>query len=52
MGQEQFVRLNDQGAKAGMNLKNVAKLKLPDLPLSKQRMLVEKFHKLDDQEEA
>lgn len=52
LGQGQFVRLNDQGAKAGMNLKNVAKLKLPNIPLSKQKTLVKSFAELDDQEEA
>jgi type I restriction enzyme S subunit len=32
----QFRRLNDQSAKAGMNLKSVAKLRLPDLSLFEQ----------------
>jgi len=33
---DQFRKLNDQGAKAGMNLKNVAKLRLPALSLGEQ----------------
>lgn len=42
----QFRRLNDQGAKAGMNLRNVAKLKLPDLPRAGQRAAVAELRSL------
>lgn len=36
----QFRKFNDQGAKAGMNLKNIARLTLPALPISKQAEVV------------
>jgi len=40
-GQIQFHKLNDAGAKAGMNLQNVRKLKFPWQPLEQQRKAVE-----------
>ena len=46
-GQKQFFRLNDQGAKAGMNLKNVAKLKLPRIPEPDQKRISAVLIELD-----
>ena len=46
-GQKQFFRLNDQGAKAGMNLKSVAKLKLPRIPEPDQKRLSAVLIELD-----
>ncbi|MGA3132755.1 MAG: hypothetical protein ABSD59_18265, partial [Terracidiphilus sp.] len=39
----QFNRFNDQGAKAGMNLKNVAKLKVPGLSRGEQKFLANRI---------
>lgn len=40
LGQAQFVRLNDQGAKAGLNLPTVANLEIPLRPVAEQRKVV------------
>lgn len=47
-GLRQFQRFNDYGAKAGMNLKNVGRLPVPDLPLSEQRNAAKRLRELDD----
>lgn len=51
-GQKQFFRLNDQGAKAGMNLKNVAKLKLPRIPEPEQKRISAVLIELDKEHQA
>lgn len=40
---DQFKRFNDQGAKAGMNLKNVAKIAVPALSRKEQSLLASKL---------
>jgi type I restriction enzyme M protein len=44
---DQFRRLNDQGTKAGMNLKNVARLKLPDIPQIQQELIAAELRRLN-----
>jgi restriction endonuclease S subunit len=46
-GQKQFRTLNDAGAKAGMNLQNIRKLKVPQIDLSEQNELVGQVLLLD-----
>jgi type I restriction enzyme M protein len=44
---DQFRRLNDQGTKAGMNLKNVARLKLPGIPQIQQGLIAAEIRRLN-----
>ncbi len=46
-GQNQFRVFNDAGAKAGMNLKNIRRLKVPQLQLCDQEKLVGQIRALD-----
>lgn len=47
MGQKQFSRFNDQGAKAGLNLKNIGKLKLPFIQKKEQKIFSSLLAKID-----
>ena len=47
LGQEQFYRLNDVGAKAGLNLPTVGRLKVWLPPLTEQTYIVEVLDSLD-----
>lgn len=47
MGQKQFSRFNDQGAKAGLNLKNIGKLKLPFIQKKEQKIFSYLLAKID-----
>lgn len=47
-GMQQFQRLNDQGAKAGLNLVNVGSLDIPKLPLPEQVRLADFLQEVDD----
>jgi type I restriction enzyme, S subunit len=49
IGQDQFVRLNDQGAKAGLNLPTVGALRIPVPPLAYQAKAVEVLDQADSQ---
>lgn len=46
-GLRQFQAFNDAGAKAGMNLKNVGRLRIPRLPLGEQRTHAIKIAEVD-----
>jgi type I restriction enzyme S subunit len=46
-GQGQIARFNDPGAKAGMNLKAVAGLQIPWVPLEEQALLAESLNSID-----
>ena len=47
MGQKQFSRFNDQGAKAGLNLKNIGRLKLPFIQKKEQKIFSYLLAKID-----
>lgn len=44
---DQFVRLNDHGAKAGMNLKNVASVRIPDFTASERSHLAGRLRSVE-----
>jgi type I restriction enzyme S subunit len=46
-GRRQFLRLNDQGAKAGLNLNSLGALELPLLPRKRQDDLVSRLRDVD-----
>lgn len=47
-GSQQFERFNDHGAKAGLNLENLAALSIPDVSRDKQEIVARKMVALDD----
>ncbi|MBK7623002.1 MAG: restriction endonuclease subunit S [Kineosporiaceae bacterium] len=47
IGQEQFSRLNDQGAKAGLNLPTIARLRVPTPPRHHQIEAVQALDQVD-----
>lgn len=47
-GQDQFRRLNDAGAKAGLNLRNIADLRIPVPPRQEQDAIVQAIKCIDD----
>jgi len=51
-GEQQFRRFNDHGAKAGLNLQNLAALAIPAVPLEDQRMVVRRVRALDEARDA
>jgi restriction endonuclease S subunit len=49
-GMRQFQRLNDRGAKAGLNLVNLGNLELPELPIKEQEHISEALRQVDEAE--